>query len=87
MQTGINLIRESLIDEGYLFALFNPIMTKEMIKAQINGENPTAGVTRINYTDSEIISAFGGFEVFKRETYEAEVRGFWLKKLKFSETK
>ena len=87
MLTGINRTSKSLIDEGILFALFNPLMTKEMIKAQIDNENPTAEVTRINYTDSEIISAFAGFEVLKRETYEAEMRGFWLKKLKFSETK
>jgi cyclopropane fatty-acyl-phospholipid synthase-like methyltransferase len=82
MLTGISWMRESLVDEGYLFALFNPVMTKEIIDAQIKDENPTAGITQINYTDSEIISVFKGFEILKREIYEAEMRGFWLRKLR-----
>jgi hypothetical protein len=80
MLTGVNLMRECLVEEGYLFALFNPIDTREAIDAQIECENPTAGITQIKYTNSEIISAFRGFEILKQETYEAEMRAFFLRK-------
>lgn len=62
MLAGINQMRESLVDDGYLFALFNPMTTKETIEAERECVNPTSGITRIDYTDSEIISAFNGFE-------------------------
>ncbi len=80
MLIGIDLIRECLVDEGYLFALFNPIDTRGEINAQIKCENPTAGITQMNYTNSEIISAFLGFEVLRQETYEAQMRGLFLRK-------
>lgn len=80
MRTGIRLICESLVDEGYVFALFNPFMTEEMKSAQIECENPTAGITQISYTDGEIISAFAGFEVLRKESFEAGMRGFFLKR-------
>lgn len=83
MLIAINLIRESLVEEGYVFALFNPVMAEEMINAQIECENPTAGITQINYTDCEIISAFAGFDALDQKIYEAGMRGFELKKQAF----
>lgn len=80
MLTGISLIRECLVDNGYLFALFNPLHTREEMGAQIECENPTAGITQVNYTNSEIVSAFLGFEVLRQETYEAQMRAFFLRK-------
>lgn len=80
MVIGVNLIRECLVDEGYLFALFNPIDTREAMDDQIECENPTAGITQVNYTNSEIISSLIGFEVLRQETYEAQMRAFFLRK-------
>lgn len=80
MLIGVNLIRECLVDKGYLFALFNPIDTREAMEAEFECENPTAGITQMNYTNSEIISAFRGFEVLRQETYEAQMRAFFLRK-------
>jgi cyclopropane fatty-acyl-phospholipid synthase-like methyltransferase len=80
MLIGVKLIRECLVDKGYLFALFNPIDTREAIEDRIECENPTAGITQMNYTNSEIISAFRGFEVLRQATYEAQMRAFFLRK-------
>ncbi len=79
MLTGIEQIRESLDDDGCLFALFNPVRTDEVTETQIECENPTAGITQINYTDEEITSTFSGFNVLDIQTFEAQMRGFFLK--------
>jgi cyclopropane fatty-acyl-phospholipid synthase-like methyltransferase len=80
MLIGVKLIRECLVGKGYLFALFNPIDTREARDAQFECENPTAGITQMNSTNSEIISALLGFEVLRQGTYEAQMRAFFLRK-------
>jgi hypothetical protein len=80
MLIGIERIRESLIDGGYVFALCNPVVTEEPSPGPEGAENPLAGITHVKYEDDEIIGAFSGFDLLGRGMFEVGMRAFLLRK-------
>lgn len=70
---ALERIREALVPNGVLFTLFNPTTADEP-----DPDNPTAGITRVLYTDEEIIGHLerAGFSLVNREECELSTRGF-----------
>ncbi len=77
---GIEQIRESLIDGGYVFTLFNPEVTEDPAPGPDGEDHPLAGITHVEYEDDEILRSFAGFELLGRETFELGMRAFFLRK-------
>lgn len=80
MLTGIERIRESLIDGGYVYALFNPMSAEDSSPSPEGADNPLAGITHVEYEDDEIVRSFSGFDLLGRGTFEAHMRAFYLRK-------
>ena len=78
MRSAVSLIRESLVEGGCFFALFNPIMTGEEEEKEAESGNPTAGITSVRYTNDELMNNFPGFQVIRTELYELGTRGYFL---------
>lgn len=79
MSAAVLRIRAALRPSGVLFCLFNP----DLFCAHENEEpesNPTAGITRVVYTDEELRTAFPGFCVLDVRRYEAGTRGVYLRR-------
>lgn len=70
---ALEQIREALVPHGLLFTLFNPSTAD-----QPDPDNPTAGITRVLYTDGEIVGHLerAGFALMNREECELGTRGF-----------
>jgi SAM-dependent methyltransferase len=78
MLTGIERIRESLIDGGHVFALFNPLTREELSPEPEGEDHPLTGITQMKYEDDEIIRSFAGFDLLSRGTFESGMRAFSL---------
>jgi SAM-dependent methyltransferase len=79
MSEAMLRIRGSLKPSGVSFCLFNP----DLSCADEDGEsesNPTAGITRVAYTDEELRTVFPGFSVLDVRRYEAGTRGVYLRR-------
>jgi ubiquinone/menaquinone biosynthesis C-methylase UbiE len=74
MPRAIKCMKAALREGGVAFALFNPVA----VCATDAADNPTAGLTRVVYTDAELVNAFAGFSVLGIRRYEAGTRGVYL---------
>jgi ubiquinone/menaquinone biosynthesis C-methylase UbiE len=72
-ETAVEVFGTALGSTGHLFAVFNP--SEKPAEAV---ENPTAGVTLIQYSDSEIeeIVAKAGYYLVRRKVLDQDTRGF-----------
>lgn len=75
MACAVRAIAGYLRPRGHLFAVFNPVTIPEE-----GHDNPTQGITRVVYSDDDILQALPGFELLRREVYEMGTRGFLLRK-------
>lgn len=75
MRQAIGRMFAALRPDGLAFCLFNPVVSC----ADDGASNPTAGLTRVVYTDTELVAAFAGFEILDRRVYEAGTRGMYLR--------
>lgn len=71
---AIECMKGALRGGGVAFALFNPVA----VCADEIADNPTSGLTRVDYTDAELGDAFAGFKVMGMRRYEAGTRGVYL---------
>lgn len=76
MSAAIVRMRSALRPGGVAFCLFNPVV----VCAGAGEENPTAGITRVVYSDAELVAALAGFDVLGLRVYEAGTRGVYLQR-------
>ena len=74
MRIAIGRMRDALCVGGVAFALFNPFATCSSDES----DNPTAGLTRVAYSDAELRASFPGFDILDMRVYEAGTRGIFL---------
>ena len=73
-------INTGLSPNGILYALFNPYMTPNQITALKKSDNPTKGVTSINFKDGELKKLFPELQLLEFRHYEHGFRGLvWQK--------
>jgi ubiquinone/menaquinone biosynthesis C-methylase UbiE len=76
MALAIAHMRSALRPGGVAFCLFNPVA----ICAEEGAGNPTEGMTRVVYTDVELVDALSGFDMLGMRVYEAGTRGVYLQR-------
>lgn len=76
MTVAIERMQAALRPGGVAFCLFNPPFDC----ADAEDDNPTAGITRVVYSDAELAAAFPGFDLLDRCSYEAGTRGLFLQR-------
>lgn len=65
---------------GILYALFNPYMTPDQITALKMSDNPTKGITSINFKDEELKELFPEYQLLEFKRYQHGFRGLvWQK--------
>ena len=73
-------IGRNLNQNGILYCLFNPYMTEEKIEEVRNSDNPTKGVTSINFQDNELKELFPKLNLLEFKRYEYGFRALiWQK--------
>lgn len=73
-------IDRSLTQNGVLYCLFNPYMTKENIEELGKSDNPTKGITSINFKDNELKKLFPKLNLLEFRHYAYGFRGLiWQK--------
>jgi len=80
LEVCLSILYEKLNQGGVFFLLVNPFLTEELAKIQENSDNPTKGITQINYTDQELKDLFPGYELVNFKTYKDGTRGIFLLK-------
>ena len=80
LATCLAILNKKIKSGGAFFLLVNPFLTEELAKIQENSDNPTRGITQINYTDQELKDLFSDYKLVNFKTYEDGTRGIFLLK-------
>lgn len=75
LDKGLEVVRRSLGAEGFLFAVFNPVLRPVEDGSM---PNPTAGVTLVRYSDDDLNSRLAEhrFVLLRSERFELDTRAF-----------
>lgn len=65
---------------GVLYALFNPHFSERQLAELAKSDNPTKGITHINYTDDDIAALLSDFQIIEVKKYDDGFRGFYLRR-------
>ena len=79
-EESLQLLYNKLVTEGVFYMLVNPFLTPELEKIQENSDNPTKGITQINYSDQELLDLASQYSVIDFKHYEDGTRGLFLRK-------
>ncbi|WP_430965865.1 methyltransferase domain-containing protein [Spongiimicrobium sp. 2-473A-2-J] len=73
-------INAQLNPNGILYALFNPYMAQDQLAILKKSDNPTKGITSINFKDRELEQLFPEYHLLQFKRYEHGFRGLvWQK--------